>query len=156
MSNLQARRVNVRGIIIKDSAILAQKFIKSDGSATDYWGTPGGGLDIGESLYAGLKREMIEETGITPRIGKLLFIQQFVRERRDGTCDEGMELFFHIENSDDYTAINLEETTHGTLEVAEIAFIDPKSENIKPDFLKTIDIAQYIAADYPVYISDDL
>ena len=66
------RRVTVRGIIIKDGKLFAQRLNKKGGGVNDYWCTPGGGLDDGESLYDGLTREMIEETGVKPVIGRLL------------------------------------------------------------------------------------
>jgi uncharacterized protein with ACT and thioredoxin-like domain len=53
---------------------------------------------------------MIEETGIAPKIGKLLFIQQF-----DDGEKEHLEFFFHIENVEDYEIVDLEATSHGTL-----------------------------------------
>lgn len=72
------RRIAVRGIIFKDGKLLGQQTKHPEGEAAhDYWCTPGGGLEGGESLHGGLHREMIEETGIGPRIGKLLFVQQY-------------------------------------------------------------------------------
>ncbi|HMH70374.1 MAG TPA: NUDIX domain-containing protein, partial [Candidatus Saccharimonadales bacterium] len=92
------RRVSVRGIIFKDGRMLAQQLKPgSDGKVRDYWCTPGGGLEANESLHDGLHREMIEETGIAPKIGKLLFIQQFAERET-----EFLEFFFHIENPEDY------------------------------------------------------
>lgn len=67
------RRVNVRGIIINENGeIFCQKLTANTGKGRDFWCTPGGGLEMGESLLDGLRREMIEETGVKPEIGKLL------------------------------------------------------------------------------------
>ncbi len=142
------RRVNVRGIIFKDGKLLAQQLTPgSDGIIRDYWCTPGGGVNIGESLHQGLHREMIEETGIAPKIGKLLFIQQF----HDGTKEQ-LELFFHIENANDYDAIDLSQTSHGEAEITRVDFIDPKMTNVLPAFLQTIDMEQYITSTLPVFV----
>jgi 8-oxo-dGTP diphosphatase len=148
---MQPRRVNVRGIIFKDGKILAQTFLNNGSDESDYWGTPGGGLDPQESLNDGLHREMIEETGIAPKIGKLLFIQQF----HDGVKEQ-LEFFFHIENPEDYHTIDLTATTHGVREIAQVEFIDPSAENLLPAFLKTTDIQDYIDSDYPVLITNEL
>ncbi len=147
----KTRRVNVRGIIFKDGKLLVTKFKQKDGSETDWWGTFGGGLDITESIEDGLRREMIEETGIAPEIGKLLFIQQFY----DGEKEQ-FELFFHIKNTDDYTDFNIEDTTHGGTELTIHAFVDPKAHMIYPTFLSTIAIQKYIDGNEPVYIFNKL
>jgi ADP-ribose pyrophosphatase YjhB (NUDIX family) len=148
---MKTRRVNVRGIIYKDGKLLVTKFRQKDDSESKYWGTFGGGLDIGESFQAGLHREMIEETGIAPKIGKLLFIQQF----NDGQ-KEHLELFFHIENTADYKEINLAETSHGILELTRYEYVDPKISFIMPAFLSELDIQAYIDGIKPVFIHNEL
>ena len=99
---------------------------------SDFWCVPGGGVDEGESLEPALKREMIEETGITPIIGNLLYVQQF--EFGD---KEHLEFFFHITNAKDYLTIDLDKTTHGNTEVAEFDFIDTAASVVLPKFLTT-------------------
>ncbi len=133
------RRVTVRGIIVKDGKLFAQKLNKKDGGVNDYWCTPGGGLDDGESLHAGLTREMIEETGVAPVIGKLLFVQQYADEKR-----EYLEFFFEITNADEYEQIDLHTTSHGAIEVAEFGFIDVTKERVLPESLRNIDLASPI------------
>jgi 8-oxo-dGTP diphosphatase len=145
------RRVNVRGIIFKDNKLLVAKMRQQDNTESTYWATFGGGLDYGESLHAGLHREMIEETGVIPQIGKLLFIQQF----NDGEKEQ-LEFFFHITNVEDYAAVDLETTTHGALEMVRAQFVNPKQESILPIFLQTIDIKAAIETDQPVYIYSEL
>lgn len=135
------RRITVRGIIIKDGKIFAQKLKKNEGKR-DFWCTPGGGLDDGESLRDGLYREMIEETGVAPVIGKLLYLQQFA----EGDDQEFLEFFYHITNADDYEQIDLASTSHGELEIAEYGFIDPQEHVVLPKFLQETDIMQDIAS----------
>jgi len=143
---MKSRRVTTRGIIFKDGKLLCQRLKTYRHNEVPYWCTPGGGLDHGESLHRGLHREMIEETGIAPKIGKLLFVQQFTE---DG-LQEQMEFFFHIENPEDYATIDLAQTSHGPIEIEHVAFIDPKSEHVLPAFLRTIDIQSVIDAHVPV------
>jgi len=146
------RRICVRGIIFKDGKLFAQRLkSKKTSKVNKFWSTPGGGLDPGEGLQAGLHREMIEETGITPQIGNLLLTQQFMD---DGV--EQLEFFYHIENADDYETINLAETTHGELEIEHFGFIDPKTESILPQPLQTMDIERYTTSNQPVVALDFL
>ena len=148
---MTTRRTNVRGIIYRDGKLLVTKFRQEDDSESEHWGTFGGGLDVGESITTGLHREMIEETGIAPKIGKLLFIQQF----HDGEKEQ-FELFFHIENPEDYSEVKLEETSHGILELTRSEFVDPKSSFVLPAFLSTVDIAAHINGDLPVLLHSEL
>ena len=148
---MKTRRVNVRGIIFNEGKLLLTKFRQEDDSESAHWGTFGGGLDIGESLAIGLHREMIEETGIAPKIGNLLFIQQFEDEEK-----EYLEFFFNIENVEDYETVDLEATSHGTLELTTWGYVDPKTEHVLPSFLRTIDIAAAIMSPRPVHIHNEL
>lgn len=152
------RRIGARGIILDDNNhLLAQKFQTDEiGGETSYWGTPGGGMDPHESLVECLEREMVEETGIRARVGKLLFIQQFKTPHRSGAIREHMEFFFHIKNHDDYTSIDLSKTSHGLQELTRCEFIDPKSEVLLPAFLQTIDIRSHIENDQPTFIANYL
>ena len=137
------RRVNVRGIIINNKGeIFCQKLTANSDKGRDFWCTPGGGLEMGEGLLDGLHREMIEETGVKPEIGKLLFIQQFAEsgEQSAHGPNEQLEFFFLITNWQDYQHINLEQTSHGVDEVAECGFVDPKTTRILPSYLTEVDL----------------
>ena len=152
----EGRRIAVRGIILKDGKMLCQELKPTeDGKARDYWCTPGGGLDSEESLRDGLYREMIEETGIAPKIGRLLFVQQF-SDSHHGIPLEQMEFFFLIENPDDYETVDLSTTTHGELEIDNVAFIDPRTHNILPAFLQRIDVQEYVEKTLPVLVYSEL
>lgn len=144
---MESRRIAVRGIAFEDGKLFAVKHKEKDGAESDFWAIPGGGLDPGESLEDGLHREMIEEMGVAPKIGKLLFIQQYRSEKR-----EFLEFFFHIENADDYRSVDLSTTTHGHLELSRCGFIGPASEYVLPDFLQTIDIETQISSHQPVHV----
>ena len=151
---MDKRRINVRAIVWKDGKLLAVKHKSKDGSESAYWALPGGGLDPFESLSDGITREMIEETGIAPQVDRILFGQQLLSGRAGR--DEELEFFFLVTNPDDYESIDLEKTSHGTIELARCEFIDPTIEHILPDFLQTIDIASYINTIRPVDIINNL
>jgi len=148
------RRITVRGIVINDKGhLLAQKFRQEDGSESDYWGTPGGGLDPGEILTDCLHREMIEETGIAPTIGKLLFMQQYTSTHPDGSMREYLEFFYHVENYQDYETIDLSKTTHGQEELTRCEFVDANVENILPKFLQEVNLQSAINGTSPVMLA---
>lgn len=141
------RRVCVRGIILKDGKIFAVKQNNSVGQKVDYWCTPGGGLDEGEPILDGLKREIIEETGINPVIGKLLILQQFISPRGN----EQLELFFEITNTEDFNDIDLTKTSHGEIELLEYGFVDPKTTYLMPKILSEVELDKI---DQPVLINE--
>ena len=133
------RRIAVRGIFVKDGKLLCVK-LKPYKTAIeiDFWCTVGGSVDAGESLIRALEREIIEETGIEPVIGSLLYVQQYLHKDT-----ENIEFFFGIKNVDDYTNVDLSMTTHGAEEIAEIGYIDTKSNNVLPKFLTKIDFSSF-------------
>jgi len=144
---MQTRRVAVRAVIERNGKILCVKLKKYVGRATKndnrvYWCTPGGGVDVGEPLIPALEREVIEELGVKPKVGNLLYIQQFEHDNI-----EQLEFFFHVTNGEDFLAINLGETTHGAIEIAEVDFIDPKTSGlVLPTFLSEQNIPVDITA----------
>lgn len=130
-----SNRIAVRGIALYKDKLLCVRLkpytenLKRDHS---FWCLPGGGLEDGETLLEAIKREMIEETGVQPIVGNLLYVHQF----RQG-LKEYLEFFFHIINSRDYLNIDLADTTHGPIEIEEIGFIDVTKARVLPQFLAT-------------------
>jgi 8-oxo-dGTP pyrophosphatase MutT (NUDIX family) len=54
-------RVTVKALVVKDSKIL---LLRESPELSGKWEMPGGGLDFGEELHEGLKREVEEEMGV--------------------------------------------------------------------------------------------
>lgn len=145
------RRITVRAIIVREEKLLCvrQKDYET-GEPWDFWCLPGGKLDPGEALVPALRREMLEETNIAPEIGNLLYIQQF---SENGV--ESLEFFFHVTNAEDYTAVDLSDTTHGEAEIEEIDFVTPEKVTILPKFLATEPLDKITDATQPVKIFSD-
>ncbi|MDD5165531.1 MAG: NUDIX hydrolase [Candidatus Pacebacteria bacterium] len=57
-------RVTIKGLCVKDSKILLVREAKA---ISGNWELPGGGLDFGENIRTGLKREIEEEMGLKVR-----------------------------------------------------------------------------------------
>lgn len=141
------RQLKVRGIAILDGKLLCVQLKPYPGSThseKEFWCLPGGGVDSGEPLPQALKREITEELGIEPKIGRLLYVQQFTHGGIDFT-----EFLFHIKNAQDYLTVDLSKTTHGHLEIKELAFIDPKTSVVLPEFLATEDLSNFTASNQP-------
>lgn len=126
-------RIAVRGIIWLDDKLFLQRNTHGDGSANNFWSLPGGKLENGESLTAGLKRELLEECGVAAEIGRLLFVQQFVSE-----AGENLEFFFVIHNPEDFKKSNWQ-AAEMAFEIADAGWFEPDSvTDIKPDFLRDL------------------
>lgn len=71
--------VGVGGVIIDNDRVVLIK--RRYPPLQGRWSLPGGTLEVGESLEAGLAREMEEETGLVVRVGPV--VQVFDRILRD-------------------------------------------------------------------------
>lgn len=143
------RKVTARAIILNDGGQLFCVRLKAYGGKQErtYWCTPGGGLEQGESLEKALSREMKEETGIPPVIGKLLYVQQYRLED-----EEQLEFFFHVTNVEDYLKVNLDAASHAEEEIAEFGFVDPKLTHLLPEFLTKEPLKDQIDSSLPTKI----
>ena len=92
--------IRTRTLILRDGCILLHP-PEMDGGiwGTGAWGLPGGGLEPHESLADCARREVLEETGVTVRVGTIAFLQEWVvphytraLEEGDG-YDYGLEVF---------------------------------------------------------------
>lgn len=64
--------VGVGGIVLKEDSILLVR--RGNPPSKGQWGVPGGVLELGESVKAGVAREVKEETGIEVEVGDLVEI----------------------------------------------------------------------------------
>jgi len=110
--------IKVRGVIIHDSKLLIVQHKQSQ-----FMALPGGHLEYGEDVITCLKRELVEELGIMPEIGRLLYINTFM----DSKKDEYVEFFFEVKNGKEYLNIDGLERTHAH-ELAEIMWISPSDD----------------------------
>ena len=143
------RGISVRGIAMLGDKLLCVRLKPYPGAEPnryDYWCLPGGGVDEGEFVLDAFEREMIEETGVKPKTGRLLYVHQWVSDSKKKAI---LELFFLIENPEDYQHVDLSKTTHGAAEIEEIGFVTPETTHILPEFLSTDGLADFIASNEP-------
>jgi 8-oxo-dGTP pyrophosphatase MutT (NUDIX family) len=149
------RQLKVRGIAILNGKLLCLRNKARPGKnpgRNEFWCLPGGNVENKEALITAFKREIVEELGIEPVVGRLIYVHQFLDKKNH---KEVTEFFFHIENAEDYSHIDLATTTHGHLEIEEVDYVDPKTTVILPEFLKTENLAELLASSHPAKIIAD-
>ena|SRR5687768_11035785 len=81
-------RLRVCGLCCQDDSLL---LIMHKLGNNDFWAPPGGGVEYGETTEDALKREFLEETGLTVAVEKFLFGCEFIK-----TPLHAVELFFEV------------------------------------------------------------
>jgi ADP-ribose pyrophosphatase YjhB (NUDIX family) len=76
---IQRVRLAAYGWCEVDGAVLLCR-ISAEGPGVGLWTLPGGGLDFGEAPEDGLRRELVEETGLSGTVGELLGVRSAVLE----------------------------------------------------------------------------
>ena len=72
---MESHGIGCWGIVTKDQKVLLIKNKKRG-----YWEAPGGRVETGELIEDALKREILEESGLTVRVGKNIEIYQYFEE----------------------------------------------------------------------------
>jgi ADP-ribose pyrophosphatase YjhB (NUDIX family) len=82
-------RQGVRALVLDPAdRILLVRFVNPE-TGEEFWATPGGGLDPGEELEAGLRRELREETGLVDAaIGPVVWTRRHVFPWAGKTLDQ--------------------------------------------------------------------
>lgn len=111
--------VRCRAIILHEGNLLLVRHTED----ASYAALPGGHLEFGEDIVSCMRRELIEELGIDPDIGRLLYVNSFV----DSDDVQTVEFFFEVKNGHAYADISKLNGTHAH-ELAEIFWASPADD----------------------------
>ena len=113
--------IQVRAIILHLGKLLVVKHPHD----TSFAALPGGHLEWGEDIKECLSREIMEELGVIPEIGSLLYVNTYTQADNK----HHVEFFFEILNGDKY--LNTEQLARSHAhEIAEIIWSSP-TDNIR-------------------------
>src|SRR5438874_3761036 len=100
------RRPSSRLLVVdRDNRLLLFRFTFKRGPlvGNDYWATPGGALEAGESFEDAARRELFEETGIQrDAFGQEVAAREFVLQLHDGEYVVAEERFFVVRVADQH------------------------------------------------------
>jgi 8-oxo-dGTP pyrophosphatase MutT (NUDIX family) len=98
------RRPSSRLLVLdQDNRVLLFRFVFNRGplAGQNYWATPGGGLEAGESFADAARRELFEETGILrDAVDQEVAEREFVLQLLDGEYVMAEERFFVVRVAD--------------------------------------------------------
>lgn len=119
--NLENKKIMVvcRAIIVDGDKMLLVENIKNK---NNFYCTAGGKMEFGEDPRGTLRREIIEELGVEPKIGKLLYINTY----NDGETQE-VDFIYEVLNTTDYKDIEKLKGTHSH-ELSKIVWLDRASD----------------------------
>lgn len=95
--------IRVRGIIAYEDKLLLVGI-----NGNEYFCLPGGKLEHGEDVKECLQRELIEELGVKPDVGNLLYVNTFV----DAKDNHNIDFVFEVLNGSEYVNLEGLERTH--------------------------------------------
>lgn len=93
-------RVRVGAILIENDSILLIRQMSLFDTTISQFMPPGGGLNFQESIEAAVERECFEETGLSVKSRKLLYIHEFIFQQV-----HAVELFFLVERNSELPVV---------------------------------------------------
>ena len=121
MSNHTTFKIRCRAIILHEGKLLVVKHRPE----SSHYALPGGHMEPGEDVRECVRREIVEELGVEPTLGRLLYVHTFT----DKDTLQSVEFFFEVKNPQEFLDIEGLARTHAH-ELHEIRWVAP-SEDIK-------------------------
>lgn len=147
-------RYRTGAIIVEEGKVL---FATDD--TIDYFYTIGGGVHLGETSEACIKREVLEETGVAYEVDRLAVIVENFFDGYGGKI-EGMDChcleFYYVMKSKGNTYLDSHSTNAvgATEHMKWIPLEDIDKYNVKPSFLKNR-LCEIVSSDKILHITSD-
>jgi 8-oxo-dGTP diphosphatase len=109
-------RLRAAGVLIENDEILLVKMLGL-GKEGVFWAPPGGGIEFGESIAAGLIREFKEETGLEVEVGLLVCVHEYIEPPL-----HAVELFYSVRRVGGQLTLGKDPETEKQL-IAELCFL---------------------------------
>ena len=123
MNSEKVIEVRCRAVIINEGKLLTVRH-----TGKNFLALPGGHLEFGEGPKECVHREVVEELGIVPVVGRVMYINTFV----DGDSKQSIEFFFEIKNSAEYVDLENTHRSHAH-EIDQYVWVSPGDDVlIKP------------------------
>lgn len=135
--------VAVRAIVSHENKLL----LVTHGA--DYWYTPGGRLEPGETLPDGVLREVREETGLTVAVGDVVAVSEYVEEAK---AEHKVECYFSARLVDPPDRFEAWQDTSGPVKKYGLFTADELATmNVQPSFLASF-VADSDARPSQIYV----
>lgn len=85
--------VGVGGVVIEDGRVLLIK--RGSEPLRGQWSIPGGMVELGETLQASVARELLEETGLEVRVGKVIEVFDRILDEKGQAASRNAKPKFH-------------------------------------------------------------
>ncbi len=126
-------RYRAAAIIIEDGCVLL-----AGNEKDDYFYSVGGGVHVGETAEAAVKREVFEETGVAYEIDRLVIIHENFFQANDMDCHE--VAFYYLMKSRGSQDLNSDSYTQGVRETMH--------------WIPITELGNHVA--YPTFLKDEL
>jgi 8-oxo-dGTP diphosphatase len=94
---IQNFNLRVYGLLIQDDKVLVTHEHRAGIIMTKF---PGGGLEKGEGLAEGLKREFIEEMNLEVEVKDIFYVNEFLQISSFNEADQLISFYFRVESHD--------------------------------------------------------
>ena len=139
-------RLSAAGIILHQDKVLLVRYGNKDGG-THLVG-PGGGVNLEEDLHAGLKREVIEETGLIVNPGKMLFVEDLLSNKY-----RLMKIWFLCSLAGGTLTQTEEAKIEGITQVGWFSREQFANETVYPEILLNYDWKEFLSSNFEIKYS---